>query len=82
MGDTKSGDLSDLMPAVKADVSKYLAIIDIGQFFQKIQVAATNAINWNETLPDGTNLCGPNHVGAWCRSAIPTTISPSILTKP
>ncbi len=59
MSDTKSGDLSDLMPAVKADVSKYLAIVDIGQFFQKIQVAATNAINWNETLPDGTNLADP-----------------------
>ena len=59
MSDTKSGDLSDLMPAVKADVSKYLAIVDIGQFFQKIQVAATNAINWNETLPDGTNLSDP-----------------------
>ena len=59
MSDTKSGDLSDLTPAVKADVSKYLAIVDIGQFFQKIQVAATNAINWNETLPDGTNLADP-----------------------
>jgi len=59
MTDGKQGDLSDLMPAVKADVNKYLAIIDIGQFFQKIQVAATNAINWNETLPDGTNLSDP-----------------------
>jgi len=59
MTDGKQGDLSDLMPAVKADVSKYLAIIDIGQFFQKIQVAATNAINWKETLPDGTNLSDP-----------------------
>src|SRR5579862_1443667 len=59
MSDTKSGDLSDLEPAIKADVDKYLAIVDIGQFFQKIQVAATNAINWNETLPDGTNLSDP-----------------------
>ena len=24
-----------------------------------MQVAATNAINWNETLPDGTNLADP-----------------------
>ena len=59
MSDGKSGDLSDLEPAIKADVSKYLAIVDIGQFFQKIQVAATNAINWKETLPDGTNLSDP-----------------------
>jgi hypothetical protein len=59
MSDTKSGDLSDLEPAIKADLNKYLAIVDIGQFFQKIQVAATNAINWKETLPDGTNLSDP-----------------------
>jgi hypothetical protein len=59
LSDTKSGDLSDLEPAIKADVDKYLAIVDIGQFFQKIQVAATNAINWKETLPDGTNLSDP-----------------------
>jgi hypothetical protein len=57
--DTLSGDLSDLEPAIKADLNKYLAIVDIGQFFQKVQVAATNAINWNETLPDGTNLADP-----------------------
>ena len=59
MSDTKSGDLSDLEPAIKKDVNKYLAIVDIGQFFQKVQVAATNAINWKETLPDGTNLSDP-----------------------
>ena len=57
--DTLSGDLSDLEPAIKADIGKYLAIVDIGQYFQKVQVAATNAINWNETLPDGTNLADP-----------------------
>jgi len=57
--DGLSGDLSDLEPAIKADLSKYLAIVDIGQFFQKVQVAATNAINWQETLPDGTNLSDP-----------------------
>ncbi len=57
--DTLSGDLSDLEPAIKADLGKYLAIVDIGEFFQKIQVAATNAINWKETLPDGTNLSDP-----------------------
>lgn len=59
ISDTVSGDLSDLMPAVKADVNKYLAIVDIGQYFQKIQVAATSGVNWNETLPDGTNLSDP-----------------------
>jgi hypothetical protein len=59
MSDTKAGDLSDLEPAIKADWTKYLAIVDIGQFFQKIQIAATNAINWNETLPDGTKLSDP-----------------------
>jgi hypothetical protein len=59
MSDTKSGDLSDLLPAVKANVSKYLAIVDIGQYFQKVQVAATNGVNWNETLPDGTSLADP-----------------------
>jgi len=59
MSDTKAGDLSDLEPAIKADWTKYLVIVDIGQFFQKVQVAATNAINWSETLPDGTKLSDP-----------------------
>lgn len=58
--DTKSGDLTDLQPALKADLDKYLAIIDIGKYFQKIQVAATaKGINWSEVLPDGTNLADP-----------------------
>lgn len=57
--DEKSGDLSDLEPAVKANINKYLAIVDIGQYFQKVQVAATNVVNWNEHLPDGTNLSDP-----------------------
>jgi hypothetical protein len=57
--DTKSGDLTDLEPAIKANLDKYLAIVDIGEYFKKIQVAATSAINWNEKLPDGTSLSDP-----------------------
>lgn len=56
---TVSGDLSDLEPAVKADLSKYLAVVDIGQWFKKIQVAATTNVNWTEKLPDGTSLADP-----------------------
>jgi hypothetical protein len=54
-----SGDLGDLSTAVKAHPDKYLAIVDIGQYFQKIQIAATCAINFSETLPDGTVLTDP-----------------------
>jgi hypothetical protein len=59
MVDGKQGDLSDIAPAIKANIGKYLAIVDIGEYFKKIQVAATNAINWSETLPDGTSLADP-----------------------
>jgi hypothetical protein len=59
VSDTKSGDLNDLAKAIKGNVGKYLAIVDIGEYFKKIQVAATNAINWNEKLPDGTVLSDP-----------------------
>lgn len=57
--DTVSGDLNDLQPAIKANLDKYFAIVDIGQYFQKLQVAATNNINWTEKLPDGTELADP-----------------------
>jgi hypothetical protein len=57
--DTVSGDLSDLEAAIKANLNTYLAVVDIGQWFQKIQVAATTNINWAEKLPDGTNLADP-----------------------
>jgi len=56
---TVSGDLSDLMDAVKADPGKYLAVVDIGKWFQKIQVAATCAVNFGEKLQDGTELHEP-----------------------
>ena len=54
-----SGDLNDLIAAVKANLDKYLAIVDIGKWFQKVQVAAMSAVNFNETLPDGTSLRDP-----------------------
>ena len=54
-----SGDLNDLIAAVKANPDKYLAIVDIGKWFQKVQVAAMSAVNFNETLPDGTSLRDP-----------------------
>ena len=38
---TVSGTLSDLLPAVRADLNKYLFIIDVFEFFKKIQVAAS-----------------------------------------
>jgi hypothetical protein len=44
--DMKSGTLTELEPAVKANLNKYLAIVDIGEFFQKIQVAATANIDF------------------------------------
>lgn len=49
-----SGDLNELGPAVKANLNKYLAIIDIGEFFQKIQVAATPNIDFS-----GTQIADP-----------------------
>jgi hypothetical protein len=57
--DTVSGDLNDLQPVIKANLNKYFSIVDIGQFFQKVQVAAVNNISWSEVLPDGTNLRDP-----------------------
>ncbi len=56
---TASGDLTDLEPEIKAHPEKYFAVVDIGQFFQKIQMAARTNVNWSEILPDGTNLGDP-----------------------
>jgi hypothetical protein len=56
---TVSGDLNDLLPAVKANPEKYLAIVDIGKWFQKVQIAARSAIIFSEMLPDGTVLNDP-----------------------
>jgi hypothetical protein len=54
-----SGTLDDLSAAVKADPGKYIAVVDIGEYFQKIQVAGTCGVNFSEVLPDGTNLSDP-----------------------
>lgn len=54
-----SGDFTALMPAVKADLGAYLAVVDIGQYFEKVQVAATSAVQFSEVLADGTNLSDP-----------------------
>ncbi|MEU6166868.1 hypothetical protein [Streptomyces tanashiensis] len=56
---TVTGNLSDLLPAVRADLNKYLFIVDIGEFFKKVQVAASSRVNFVETLPDGTELKDP-----------------------
>jgi hypothetical protein len=54
-----SGDLNDLLPAVKAHPEKYLVIVDVGEWFKKLQIAATCAINFGEKLADGTDLRDP-----------------------
>ena len=55
------GDLNEIMTAVKANLSKYLAIVDIGQYFQKVQVAATCAVEFagTTTAADGTDVSDP-----------------------
>jgi len=47
--DTVSGTLTELEPAIKANLNKYLAIVDIGAYFQKLQVAATPNIDFSGT---------------------------------
>lgn len=54
-----TGDLNDLLPAVRANLNKYLFVIDIGEFFKKVQVVGTCAVNFGEKLPDGTDLRDP-----------------------
>ncbi len=46
--DTVSGTLNNLEPAIKANLDKYLSIVDIGQFFQKVQVVASQNIDFGE----------------------------------
>jgi hypothetical protein len=57
--DTVSGDLNDLEPAIKANLDKYFAEVDVGDAFKKLQVAVTNNVNWSEKLADGTVLADP-----------------------
>ncbi len=59
VNDTAAGDLNDLESAIKANKGKYLMIVDIGEYFKKLQVAATNNANWKEKLSDGTDLADP-----------------------
>jgi len=54
-----SGDLNDLLPAVRADLNKYLFVIDIGEFFKKVQVVGKCLVNFGEKLPDGTDVSDP-----------------------
>lgn len=54
-----AGDLNDLLPAVRADLNKYLFVIDIGEFFKKVQVVGKCLVNFGEKLPDGTDLSDP-----------------------
>jgi hypothetical protein len=54
-----TGDLNDLLPAVRANLNKYLFVIDIGEFFKKVQVAGVCKVNFGEKLPDGTDLRDP-----------------------
>jgi hypothetical protein len=55
---TVSGTLSDLLPAVRADVGKYLSVIDIGEHFKKLQVAGTCAVDFAENV-GGRDLADP-----------------------
>lgn len=55
---TVSGTLSDLLPAVKADLNKYLSIIDIGEHFRKLQVAGTCSVDFAENV-GGIDLSDP-----------------------
>jgi hypothetical protein len=46
--DTVSGTLTDLEPAVKQNLDKYLSIVDIGEFFKKLQIAASPNIDFGD----------------------------------
>ena len=68
--DTKSGTLTALEPAIKKNLDKYLSIVDIGEFFKKIQVAASPNIDFDNdpiqealiqvSYPDFDNPKGPD----------------------
>lgn len=54
--DTVSGELTELEPAIKKNLDKYLSIVDIGEFFKKIQVAASPNIDFGDsTMSDPIN---------------------------
>lgn len=47
--DTVSGTLTSIEPAIKANLDKYLSIVDIGEFFKKIQVVASPNIDFGDS---------------------------------
>jgi hypothetical protein len=53
------GDLNDMMPAVRAELDKYLAVIDIGEYFKKVQVAGMCSVDFDGALSNGTVLHDP-----------------------
>lgn len=68
--DTVSGTLNALEPAIKKDLNKYLSIVDIGEYFKKIQVCASPNIDFENdpiqealiqvSYPDFDNPKGPD----------------------
>ncbi|MFH8836788.1 hypothetical protein [Streptomyces sp. NPDC017868] len=52
-----SGDLNDLLPAVRANLNKYLFVIDIGEFFKKVQVAGFSRVIFRK--PSGNAPADP-----------------------
>jgi hypothetical protein len=55
---TVAGDLNDLEPAIKADLKKYLAIVDIGDHFKKVQVAGASMVDFAGNV-GGTTKADP-----------------------
>lgn len=47
--DTVAGTLTELEPAIKKNLDTYLSIVDVGEFFKKIQIAATPNIDFGGT---------------------------------
>lgn len=56
---TVSGNLSDLMDKLPEELGKYLAVVDVFEFFKKIQVCAQNGINFIEADADQGILPDP-----------------------
>lgn len=56
---TVSGNLNDLMDKLPEELDKYLAVVDVFEFFKKIQVCAQNTINFIEPNADQGILPDP-----------------------
>jgi hypothetical protein len=50
IADAVSGTLNDLEGAIQANLGRYLSVIDIGEHFRKLQVAATTNVSWSEDI--------------------------------